>query len=65
MKIECEIVHTNKRLKQLVKEYGDTWNAVTPIQNLQCFNNRLGVGVESLDGKHKRWVEYPSQIRFK
>ena len=29
-----------------------------------CFNNGLGVTIESVDGKHKRHVQYPDQIQI-
>ena len=64
-KIQCTLVtDKNKRLKQLVKEHGDQWFVLTPIQNVQCFDGGQGVKVVSSDGRHERWVRYPEEIRF-
>lgn len=63
-KVKCKIIPNNKRLKQLVKEFGEVWWAVSPIQKFICFDNGLGVTVESIDGKHKRHVQYPDQIQI-
>ena len=53
-----------KRLKQLFKALGEFWYAISPIQEFICFNNGLGVTIESVDGKHKRHVQYPDQIQI-
>lgn len=62
--IYCELIPTNKRLKQLVKEYGKTWKAISPICNPICFDGRKGIKIQSLNKNHERWVEYPSQIKI-
>ena len=63
-KVKCKIIPNNKRLKQLVKEYGEIWYVISPIKRFICFNNELGVTVESLNGEHERHVQYPDQIQI-
>jgi len=62
--IRCEIQPQTQRLKQLIKEFGKEWRVLSPIQETLCFNGDLGVHVESLCGKHNRWVQYPHEIYF-
>jgi hypothetical protein len=45
-----------KRLKQLVKEFGDQWRVVRSQDTVQCLNGP-GVFVESMCGRHTRWVD--------
>ncbi len=61
---QCEILPKTKRLKQVIKEFGNQWFAVSPIKKMQCFDNALGVQVRSKCGNHNRNVRYPSQILF-
>ncbi len=46
----------NKRLKQLIKEFGEIWKSEIYHPYVPCFNGP-GYYVESLDGEHRRWVE--------
>jgi len=43
------------RLKQLIKEFGSEWKQTGEEQPVQCFDGS-GIFVESMCGKHKRWV---------
>lgn len=47
-----------KRLKQLIKQHGPEWTLIRISDKCQCFDNRPGVFIESLDKKHTRWVEW-------
>jgi hypothetical protein len=60
MKTVTLLPHT-KRLKQLIKEYGEQWTELYRLK-AQCFNGMLGVMIESKDGKHTRWV-LPINVR--
>ena len=46
---------TNKRMKQLIKEFGRIWmvDSLTPIP-MQCFNGDLGFPATSENGRHSR-----------
>jgi hypothetical protein len=44
-----------KRLKELIKLHGEWWKVIDR-RSVQCFDN-MGIYVESLDGKHKRWIK--------
>lgn len=50
--------HKRKRLKQLMREHGTKWRVVFGPEPMQCFNNELGVHVESIDGTHRRNVHF-------
>jgi len=62
--MKCTIIPYDKRLKQLIAEYGTIWYNVSGIQTPLCFLGEKGVLVESLCRNHKRWVKYPSQIKM-
>ena len=62
-KVECKILPKTKRLKQLIKEHGEEWSAISSVQPVMCFDNDLGVKVLSKLG-HVRWVKYPEEIQF-
>jgi hypothetical protein len=45
----------SSRIKQLIKIHGDIWNIIES-RHIECFNS-IGIMIESLDGKHSRWVK--------
>jgi len=45
-----------KRLLQLAKQHGATWEVLAGPEPMQCFNNQLGLRIRSLDGAHERNV---------
>jgi len=47
-----------KRLQQLIREHGNKWKVLDGPHPMQCFNNELGVHVESCDGTHRRNVHF-------
>lgn len=51
------LLPNNKRLKQVIAEHGSVWVIITSVSPMQCFDNRDGVMVESLDKLHRRNVE--------
>jgi len=51
---KIRILPTTKRLKQLIKEFGDVWDVVK-IGNPQCLDDK-GLLVSSECGNHVRWV---------
>ncbi len=58
----CKIIPKTQRLRQVVKEFGVEWVAISEAQKVQCFDGALGVHIKSKCGRHSRWVRYPSQI---
>lgn len=51
-----------KRLKQLITEFGFTWNIVKEETSVQCFTDcSTGIMIESIDKQHSRWVR-PTDI---
>lgn len=53
---------TNKRLKQVIKEFGNPWKVLV-THPMPCFGGRLGYKIESANGMHVRNVE-ESDIEF-
>ncbi len=51
---KIKLLPINKRLKQLIKEFGEVWNIIEHRESVQCFNNE-GYLVESLSSEHRRW----------
>jgi hypothetical protein len=47
----------DKRLKQLVKEFGDVWRFIKYSPSCSCLARNPGYYVETICGTHKRWVE--------
>jgi len=52
----------NKRLKQLIKEFGHCWKVINASESPHCFNGNPAMFIESLttngNGQtHSRWVE--------
>ena len=52
----------NKRLKQLIREFGGEWKLIRIEDSVQCFNRNPGLFIESLTlngagQKHSRWVK--------
>ena len=57
MCISCELLPSNKRLKQLIKQYGKMWKVLRLDVPVQCFKDcKTGYLIESLDKQHSRWV---------
>lgn len=57
-----ELRPATARLRQLIREHGATWRVIREEQSVQCFRTSpTGVMIESLDGRHSRWIE-PSMI---
>ena len=51
----------NKRLKQLIREFGSEWTIVQKEDHVQCFDGNPGLFIQSICGKHTRWVR-PIQV---
>jgi len=50
-----------KRLKQLIKEFGDQWEVKCREESAPCFNGKPGLFIESITTnkngfKHSRWI---------
>ena len=54
-----ELLPSNKRHKQLIKEHGKHWQ-VLESRSVQCFGGLVGVLIEA--GDHVRWVK-PEDIK--
>lgn len=54
-----ELLPSDKRSKQLIKEHGCFWIELERKPCL-CFDGDIGVFIESLDTKHTRWVRLAS-----
>jgi len=66
MRVKCELItDKNKRLKQLVKQFGRDWFAISQAQPVQCFNGCLRIRIEDITGSHNRWIKYPEEIILK
>lgn len=52
----CKLLPVNKRLKQLIKEFGEDWIVDSYPRKMQCFEGEEGVRVCSWDGEHIRNV---------
>ena len=51
-------LHGNtSRLRQLIKDHGITWRVNQSECHMPCFAGKLGVRIDSLDGKHTRNVQ--------
>jgi len=50
----------SKRGKQLVKEHGDLWQHRFGPRPMQCFDNELGIQIETIDG-----CQYRRNIRVR
>lgn len=50
------ILPGDKRLKQLIAQFGDIWTVIKEKERASCLQGP-GVYVESLNKIHKRWVE--------
>lgn len=55
------LMPTTKRLKELRKAHGELWR-VRQERPVACFDDAIGLYIESLDGTHSRWV-LPAQTR--
>lgn len=63
VEMECELLPNNKRLKQLIKEFGQVWIILSSKpKKMQCFDTKLGVHITSLNLKHNRNVRFPEDI---
>lgn len=51
--MKIKLLPTNKRLKQLIKEYGETWELIEE-RKVQCFND---IGFFIKNGDHERWIQ--------
>lgn len=60
----CELLPATKRLKQLIKEFGNRWEVAKTFKPCQAFGNDLGMFIVSQDGQHHRWVR-PEQVILK
>ena len=49
------LLPTNKRAKQLIKEYGEEWEILTQTY-VQCFED-IGILIVSKNNNHTRWVK--------
>lgn len=58
-----KIKPTNKRLKQLITEFGEDWEIIETRQSVQCFDN-AGLLIQSKNKKHHRWVKYSDCLEF-
>jgi len=54
------VVPVSKRGKQLVKEHGDLWQHRFGPRPMQCFDNELGIQIETIDG-----CQYRRNIRVR
>ena len=54
----------NKRLKELIRLYGEQWTVRRVEDSVQCFNGRPRIFIESADGSHTRWVEPDMVVRL-
>lgn len=45
-----------KRIKQLIREFGNIWRFKRYSPNVQSLRSG-GYFIESLDGNHQRWIE--------
>lgn len=54
--MNVQLLPVNKRMKQLLKEFGPVWAVVTELRIALCFDGP-GVLIRSLDGLHERWVK--------
>lgn len=61
-KNKVTLIPTDKRLKQLVKDFGEEWNLILS-KKVQCFND-VGFFIESPCGQHRRWVRRESINRI-
>ena len=52
--MKIKLLPTNKRLKQIIKEYGEIWKIIDK-KHVQCFND-IGFKIKSLDNNHERWI---------
>jgi len=50
------ILPGDKRLKQLIAQFGDIWTVIKEKERASCLQG-AGVYVQSLNHVHKRWVE--------
>ena len=46
-----------KKHRERIKEHGELWIAITAPIEMQCFDNRIGVGCESMNTHHYRNIE--------
>lgn len=58
----CRLKPNTKRLKQLIKQFGEEWHLIGEVRQPQCFNGENAVMVQSICKKHLRWVAYPEDI---
>ena len=58
MKNPVRITPNTNRLRQLVQDHGDIWeaNVIAGPHNMACFNNQPGLNITSPDGTHNRNV---------
>ena len=54
--MKITLLPTCKKLRQRIKEFGDTWTVLEGPTPMQCFKNELGLHIESEDKKHRRNV---------
>jgi hypothetical protein len=54
------LLPTNKRAKQLIKEYGDEWE-ILERRYVQCFEDQ-GILICSKNNQHTRWVRHSDVI---
>lgn len=50
------------RLRQLIKQHGNTWWSDGVLKNMPCFNGELGISITSLDKKHTRNIRFPQDV---
>lgn len=57
-----QLIPNTARLKQIVKEHGDVWIAISEPHPMQCFNDDCGIRICSLDNKHTRNVRWDTLV---
>ena len=49
-----KLLPATKRLKQIIHDHGNIWKVLEPPRPMQCFDNQMGIRIQSMDGKHER-----------
>lgn len=56
-----ELLPISIKFKRLRKEFGVIWNVKQESEFVICFSGK-GILIESIDGKHIRWVK-PQEVK--
>ena len=52
---QVNLIPNNRRIKQLIKQYGELWNVVRLEDYVECFKGP-GIFIASECGDHYRWI---------